>query len=49
MSNFLWGQRGSERKIHWMGWKKMCNEKNLGGIRFHDLHLFNLTLLAKQG
>ena len=49
MSNFLWGQRGSKHKMHWMGWKKMCKEKNLCGIGFRDLHLFNLALLAKQG
>jgi hypothetical protein len=35
--------------MHWMGWKKMCNEKKLGEIGFCDLHLFNLALLAKQG
>ena len=32
-----------------MGWKKTCNEKNLGEIGFRELHLFNMALLAKQG
>ncbi|XP_040998492.1 uncharacterized protein LOC121244478 [Juglans microcarpa x Juglans regia] len=46
----LWrGQRNDERKIHWLSWKKLCVSKFRGGMGFKDLHMFNMSLLAKQG
>ena len=49
MANFWWGNKGAEKKIHWMTWDKLCDPKADGGMGFRNLHLFNLSLLAKQG
>lgn len=49
MANYWWGQRKGERKLHWVSWKKLCNAKSRGGLRFRDFKDFNLALLAKQG
>ncbi|XP_050365642.1 uncharacterized mitochondrial protein AtMg00310-like [Argentina anserina] len=44
MSKFWWG----DEKIHWKKWADLGKSKSNGGLRFHDLHEFNLALLAKQ-
>lgn len=49
MAKFWWGSKGSERRIHWVAWDKLCAPKNEGGMGFKNLHVFNLSLLAKQG
>ena len=47
-SNFWWGQRNNERKMHWKKWGGMCSSKQEGGMGFRNLKLFNQALLAKQ-
>lgn len=47
IDNFCWGQEIKKKKIHWIGWDKLCLPKFKGDMGFEDLNSFNLTLLAK--
>lgn len=49
VSQFWWGQKANERRIHWVKWEEMCLSKKRGGMGFRDLLNFDLALLAKQG
>ncbi|XP_058208114.1 uncharacterized mitochondrial protein AtMg00310-like [Rhododendron vialii] len=49
MSRFWWGSKKGERKLQWVNWGKLCDNKSMGGMRFRDLHGLNLAFLAKQG
>ena len=49
MTKFWWGQKIQERKVHWLGWSKLCMPKSMGGPGIRDLHSFNIAMLAKQG
>ncbi|KAH1082473.1 hypothetical protein J1N35_022234 [Gossypium stocksii] len=31
-----------------LSWKKLCQPKGMGGLRFRDFHLFNMALLGRQ-
>jgi hypothetical protein len=46
-ARFWWGQRGSERKVHWLSKQKLIKPKKEGGIEFRDLQLFNQALLTR--
>lgn len=41
MAKFWWVQKVEKKKIHWVGWNKMCTPKFHGGLGFKELNLFN--------
>lgn len=45
---FWWGQKGDEKRTHWIRWEELCRPKWEGGLGLRDLAIFNLSLLAKQ-
>jgi hypothetical protein len=48
ISQFWWGDDDQQKHMHWFAWWKMCVPKKQGGMGFHDLHCFNLSMLAKR-
>lgn len=47
-ARFFWRARSGERKHHWICWDLLTKGKSKGGIRFREIHFFNLAMLAKQ-
>ncbi|XP_015956845.1 uncharacterized protein LOC107481144 [Arachis duranensis] len=48
LSQFWWGQKGSERRMAWISWDTMTRPRKEGGLGFKDLRIQNLALLGKQ-
>ena len=46
MQSFWWGHKENTGKIDWMSWKKMGISKELVGLGFRDLVMFNKAFLA---
>jgi hypothetical protein len=44
---FLWGGLRSGKKISWVKWEVVCQEKCKGGLGVKDVRIMNLSLLAK--
>lgn len=45
---FWWGSKQGRRKPAWVSWDVMTRPKNLGGLDFRDLEIFNIALLCRQ-
>ncbi|GMJ00001.1 hypothetical protein HRI_003669300 [Hibiscus trionum] len=47
MANFLWGETGSSKKIHWLNWQQVCKPLSSGGLGIRNLATQNRVLLSK--
>jgi hypothetical protein len=44
---FLWGGVKGGKKLSWVKWRVVCQEKKKGGLGVRDLNVVNLSLLLK--
>ena len=47
LTRFWWDDNKGNEKICWISWDKLTKPKNLGGLGFRDVELFNIALLGK--
>jgi hypothetical protein len=45
--NFFWRGLSLKRRMCWVKWEDICKPKNEGGLGVKNLHVMNLSLLAK--
>ena len=38
---FWWGYSGESRKVHWVKWERLCEDKEVGGLGFKEIEKFN--------
>lgn len=49
LNGYWWKSDVSNNKsVRWLGWDKMEMSKNKGGLGFHNLHGFNISILRKH-
>lgn len=48
ISQFWWGQNGSENRIHWVSNERLCRSKSDDWLGFRNFEKFKDALLAKQ-
>ncbi|KAK3229701.1 hypothetical protein Dsin_001582 [Dipteronia sinensis] len=46
---FWWGSTETTKKMYWASWKRLCGNKNAGGLGFRNISVFSQALLTKQG
>ncbi|KAF7844636.1 putative RNA-directed DNA polymerase [Senna tora] len=46
---FIWGGNENRRKVHLVGWDKLCNPKSSGGLGLRHLKVQNSTFMSKLG
>jgi hypothetical protein len=44
---FLWGGVKGGKKVSWVKWRVMCNQKSRGGLGVRDVKIVNTSLLSK--
>ncbi|KAK9112822.1 hypothetical protein Scep_020341 [Stephania cephalantha] len=44
-----WWSSSNDKRTHWLNWAKLSKPKELRGLGFKDIRLFNINLLTKQG
>lgn len=47
MTKFWWSSGKNKKKISWVAWKKLCQQKMDGVLGFRDIGMFNQALLCK--
>ena len=45
---FWWEYGDGSRKVHWVHWRKLCQDKDMSVMGFGEIEKFNDALLAKQ-